>query len=119
MKTTIKFVSLLVIILFIGCKPETQFFWGNYSKTLYDYKKNPDDKTLAEHKKSLTEIILQSSKKHKPVPPGVYAELGYLTVREGNETEGNEYFKKEMLYYPESKVFIEKLLNELHPGESK
>ncbi|MDD8018708.1 MAG: DUF4810 domain-containing protein [Bacteroidota bacterium] len=117
----IKFSLLLAIIVmqFIGCKPEAQFFWGNYSKTLYAYKKSPSDKTLADHKKSLTEIISVSLRKRKPVPPGVYAELGFIFEKEGNSKDGMDNFNQEIILYPESKEFIEKLENGFQSGENK
>ena len=78
MKNISYVIATIIILQFIGCAPETQFYWGNYSQTLYAYKKSPSDKTLAEHKKSLSEIISVSKSKRKAVPPGVYAELGFI-----------------------------------------
>ena len=119
MKTSQILIALVITVLFIGCKPESLFFWGNYSKTLYSYKKDPNDKTLAEHKKSLNEIISQSTLKRKRIPPGVYAELGYILLKEGKEQEGMECMNKEITLFPESQIFIEKLRAEFQKGESK
>lgn len=109
MKIKYLLVLLILSINFNGCVPEIEYFWGNYSKTLYALKKTPNDKTLVEHKNSLIEIIKVSNSKKKRVPPGVYAEYGYILLKEGKEIEGLESFNKELIYYPESKVFIEKL----------
>ncbi|MDP1675412.1 MAG: DUF4810 domain-containing protein [Bacteroidota bacterium] len=119
MKIISSVIVAIIVLQFIGCAPETQFYWGNYSKTLYAYKKSPDDKTLAVHKNSLNDIITVSTKKHATVPPGVYAELGYILLKENKEKESFECFDKEIKLYPESIEFIGKLKAEFHSGETK
>jgi hypothetical protein len=108
---------LLFLVFFIGCAPQEIFYWGDYSSSLYDYKKNPDEKTFQAHEKSLLDIIVVSPQKHLQVPPGVYAEYGFMLIKDGKETEGLEYFDKEILLYPESKVFIQRLKDELSRGK--
>jgi hypothetical protein len=119
MKTTI-FIFLLSILILAGCGTTSKdtFYWGNYSATLYDYKKNPDEKTLEAHKKEILSLIEYADKWERKVPPGVYAEYGYLLLKEGNETEGMEYLDKEVTLYPESAVFIEKIKNN-YTGEKQ
>jgi hypothetical protein len=107
----------ILLVFFVGCTPPTLFYWGDYSSTLYDLTKNPDDKTLAPHKKSLQDIIVMSPQRRLQVPPGVYAEYGFMLIKEGKETEGLENFDKEISLYPESKVFIQRLKNEFVRGK--
>ncbi len=108
---------LFILVFFVGCVPQTIFYWGDYSTSLYDYNKNPDEKTFAAHKKSLQDIIAVSPQKHLHVPPGVYAEYGFLLIKEGNEKDGLECFDKEIKLYPESIVFIQRLKDELARGK--
>jgi hypothetical protein len=108
---------LFSLVFLIGCAPQPLFYWGDYSSSLYDYKKSPDEKTLAAHEKSLLDIIVTSPKKHLHVPPGIYAEYGYLLINDGKENEGLEYFDKEIVLYPESKVFVQRLKDELARGK--
>lgn len=116
MKITLLLVP--VFALLIGCvPPQTTFFWGEYSSTLYNYKKTPDDKTREEHKKALLVIITESPNKRLPVPPGVQAEYGYMLILEGKDKEGLEFFEKEILLYPESRIFIERLKQALNRGK--
>jgi hypothetical protein len=111
------FILSTALLFLIGCvPPQAPFFWGDYSSTLYSYKKTPDEKTLAAHKASLLLIITESPKKKLPVPPGVYAEYGYMLVLEGKETEGLEYLDKELSLYPESSVFILRLKQAYQKG---
>ena len=119
MKTLLPLTIFITVLFFAGCQPQTLFFWGDYSKTLYAYKKDPNEKTLAEHKKSLTEILTQSASKRKRIPPGVYAELGYILIKEGKGQEGMECLDKEIALFPESQIFIAKLKAEFQKGENQ
>jgi len=106
-------VMLLALVVFAGCaSSEKTFYWGQYSSTLYDLKKNPDEKTLEAHKKGLVLIMDESGKKNKKVPPGVNAEYGYMLLKDGKEAEGMEYLDKETALYPESVVFIQRIKSE-------
>jgi len=112
MKTP-RFIALLALALLAGCaSSEKTFYWGEYSSTLYELKKNPDEKTLEAHKKGLLLIMDESGKRNKKVPPGVNAEYGYILLKGGNETEGMGYLDKETALYPESVVFIERIKSE-------
>lgn len=110
------FFCVTALALFHGCTPTTQFYWGDYSSTLYAYKKTPDDKSLMEHKKSLNDIIMVSAKRKIPVPPGVYAELGFLLIKEDKVQDGMAYLEKEIQLYPESQEFITKIRSKLQTG---
>jgi len=112
MKRAIAFVVFALAIA-PGCAPTaTTFYWGDYSSTLYDLKKNPGDKTLDAHTKQLLLIIAESGKRNKPVPPGVYAEYGYILLKGGKEADGMEYLDKEAALYPESVVFVQRIKSE-------
>jgi hypothetical protein len=116
MKSYLIFTILLCTFL-IGCTTQKLFYWGNYSETLYAFKKSPDEKTTEAHKKSLLDIMDKSEKKHKQIPPGVYAEYGYMLMQAGQENEGLQYFDKEQTLYPESSIFIQRLKEELKRGK--
>ncbi len=106
-------VILLALVLIGGCTPSGKtFYWGTYSSTLYELKKSPDEKTLEAHKKSLILIMEESNKKKMRIPPGVYAEYGYILLRSGSEVEGLAYLDKEIELYPESIVFIKRIKSE-------
>jgi hypothetical protein len=112
MKTPIV-VVFLALGMFAGCAPSQKtFYWGEYSSTLYDLKKSPAEKTLEAHKKGLLLIMEESGKKNMKVPPGVYAEYGYILLRSGNEVDGMDYLDRETTSYPESVVFIQRIKSE-------
>ena len=110
MKNLTYFVAIAVAGgLFFGCAAPSMYYWDKYSSSLYAYKKNPTDSTLAKYKKSLINIIEESPKKNLRVPPGVYCEYGYLLAKEGNSIEAVKYFDLEKSTYPEAAYFIDKM----------
>jgi len=114
MKNLIRFTAIAVFCgLFFGCAAPSMYYWDKYSSSLYAYKKNPTDSTLAGYKKSLADIIEKSPKKNLRVPPGVYCEYGYLFAKEGNSIEAAKYFDLEKTTYPESAYFIDKMKSQV------
>jgi hypothetical protein len=102
------------MLLLTGCSPGSSnaFYWGDYSSTLYALKKNPGEESLKKHKEELLLIISRSDQRKLNVPPGIYAEYGYILIKEGNEDDGMIYLDKEMALYPESVIFITRLKDE-------
>lgn len=105
------FISFLlfVFLFLIGCASQKQYYWGDYSNTLYAYRKNASDENLLKHKATLENIIQESADRNLRVPPGVYAELGYIYLRQNNNDTAIKYFDLEAKTYPESKLFMERL----------
>lgn len=114
-------ISIVVGLVGMSCatQKKTLFYWGDYSKTLYALKKTPDEKNLTQHKKALQEIIGKSAEKKLKVPPGVYAEYGFILAREGDTQEAEKYFKLEAQTYPESTPFMEKLVAHLNDNKEQ
>ena len=94
------------------------YYWEDYSKTLYKYKKDLTPEMLDKHKIELLKIIEKSEKKDVRVPPGVNAELGYIFLIEGQKDQAILYLKKEKLTYPESTKFIDDFTQNIN-GENQ
>ncbi len=105
--------STLVIALFLsGCAASpSMYYWGDYSSTLYHSKKTPSDETLLKHQQTLEKIIEESKTKNMKVPPGVYAELGYIYLRQNKNDLAIQHFRMEKELYPESTLFMQRLEN--------
>ncbi len=110
MKNILLFIVFLLIVSSIGCAPKQMYYWGNYSDTLYAYKKNSNDETLLKHMQELNKIVEKSNKHNKRIPPGVYGELGYLYLKTNKTKEAIEYFKLEKQLYPESTILMDRLI---------
>jgi hypothetical protein len=91
----------------------TLYYWGNYSNSLYNFKKNPDESTKKSHIESLEKIINKSNYHGKKIPPGVYCEYGYYFLLEENYLEAKKYFELEKKLYPESTKFVDILLDDI------
>ena len=92
-----------------GCAShQTKYDWGQYDPSLYSYYKDPTK--LADYAASLDAIIKSADSTHTIVPPGIYAEFGYLQLQAGKSPEAVELFRMEESHWPESKVFMEHMI---------
>jgi hypothetical protein len=104
------------ISLFLLCSCISQqklYSWGKYQTTSYNYLKNNDEKSTQELIKTYQVIIAKQSGTRNVVPPGIYADYGFLLLQLNKTTEGKEMLLKEIALYPESKVFIDRILKKL------
>lgn len=105
-----------IAIGFVGCAPTTMYHWGNYESKLYKHYKNPAKvERLAE---ALAKIIKDGESEDK-VPPGIYAEYGYLLLITGHTGEAIPYFEKEKLRWPESTVLMDKMISSAKDSDNK
>lgn len=120
MRKIVVLSAVLLMAALAGCgTPRGLYYWGDYSSTLYAMKKNPDEKTIKEHTEMLNKIITYSEKFKKRVPPGICCEYGYMLLKAGNEPEARKYFEMEVKLYPESKLFVEKLIADIEVNKEK
>jgi len=102
---------IIVLLLFIvGCAAPGMYYWGDYSSTLYNHKKQLTEESYSKHKNSLLDVIDQSAELDTKVPPGIYAELGFIFYQEGDIITGKKYFELEVELYPESAYFINQMI---------
>lgn len=100
----------LVAIVASGCKTtEPQYYYGQYSNTVYSYL-TANDVTVEEQISVLEEIIQTAASKNKHVAPGIHAHLGMLYFETGNNELGVSHFKQEKSLFPESTQYIDFLL---------
>lgn len=107
-----KLKILVVTMLLSGCtaiKPP-MYDYGTYAESFYGLKKNAGEESTKEWKAALEDIIVESDDQAIRVPPGVYANLGYLHLKENNAAQAISYFEKEKKTYPESGVFMKRLI---------
>lgn len=107
-------IVILTGFLFTACAAQPMYKWGDYSSSLYKWKKEPNESNLQSHKQVLVTIMEDSKQDGLRVPPGVYCEYGYLLLNEGNKDEALKYFDMEEQTYPESTIFIQRLKTQLN-----
>lgn len=91
-----------------------KYAWGAYDPDLYAYYKSPAKVTALAQ--TLQETISDSDSKNVPVAPGLRAEYGYLLLQQGNATEAVAYFQAEERQWPESKVFMDRMIQVASSG---
>ena len=111
MKKKILFICMAVILFLTACTPKRLLYsWNDYDNTSYKYLKNGDEKSVENLLKSYQQIIEKQNGTRKTVPPGIYADYGFILLQTGKTEEGKIMLEKEIALYPESKVFIDRIL---------
>ena len=102
-------LTTVLILMAAGCTTQRQRYnWGSYDPSLYGYYKNPAK--VDELSASLAAVIDAASTDHTTVPPGIYAEYGYLQLQQGKSLAAVDLFKQEESHWPESKVFMDRMI---------
>lgn len=105
-------LTLSIALLLSGCAARsTMYYWGDYSSTLYQSKKNPSEESSLKHQQTLEKIIEESKTRNLRMPPGVYAELGYIYLKQNKNKDAIQYFRLEREIYPESALLMQRLEN--------
>jgi len=112
------FFALISSTLLFACTSQKMYYFGNYSQTLYELEKNQTEEALINYKQELEEIISESETRNLPVPPGIYAELGYIHLKENNTREAVRLFQVESRLFPESRHLMERLIQSAEARES-
>lgn len=99
------------IFFFASCTTQKPLYtWAKYGDASYNYLKNGDEKATQDLITAYTTIIEQQNGSRAAVPPGVYADYGFVLLQADKKEEGKAMLLKETALYPESKVFIERIL---------
>ena len=100
----------LLITALAGCvtPPAQKYHWGSYDPSLYGYYKDPTK--LGELNASLEAIVKAGEANRAVMPPGIYAEYGYLQLQQGNNAQAIELFKQEKALWPEATVFMDRMI---------
>lgn len=107
-------LALFATFLIASCSTQKPLYsWYNYNDVNYEYNKTPNEKTLATLTKQYQKIANKQKGERKIVPPGFYAEYGYLLAKTGKKAEGIDMMKKEIQVYPESGKYVSKIIKQL------
>lgn len=110
--TKVLIVSLSVLALLVsGCSGKKPMYeYSNYSESYYQLKQTGDATSTSRWKTSLEDSIEKSNVLAIRVPPGIYANLGYLYLKVNDTQKAISFFKAEKALYPESGIFMDNLI---------
>lgn len=108
---------LLGCALALGaCSAEKGLYsWADYQNASYQYLRDNDEEASQELIRNYEKIIKKQKGKRKVVPPGVYADYGFVLLQLNRMPEAKVMFQNEMALYPESKIFLERVLKMIEP----
>jgi hypothetical protein len=92
-----------------------KYNWGNYSAALVALDADPS--TAGDYQATLVKIVNDPQGK---VPPGIYAEYGYVLQQQGNTNDAIAMYAREKSAWPESGFLMDKMIAELQaPAQPK
>lgn len=111
------FLFVVLIYMFFSLQScivsNTLYSWHNYEDATYQYNKKHTDKNKETVLIEYENVIDNQYGTRKTVPPGMYAEYGYMLYFTGKKNEGLKLLNKEIELYPESEKYISRIINQL------
>lgn len=117
MKKTAVIVLLCSIVALTGCASQQKYYWGNYESSLYQHYRNPGD--VEDYSENLAGIIENGEQKGKKIPPGIYAEYGYILLVQGKNKEALAFFEREKQEWPESTYLMDSMIKNASAEKEK
>jgi len=108
----VRAIALVVVaaaLLATGCASgkRPMYDWGSYEASLYHYYKDPTK--IDAYAEALADAVAKGQRDDR-VPPGLYAEYGYVLMSLGRADEARTYFELEEKTWPESKHLMDIML---------
>jgi len=97
-----------------ACATPPRFEYGAYEPTLYSYYKKPE---MADKFETALEKAISKGEASGRLAPGLYAELGYLRLLQGDQPAAVEMFQKEAAAFPEANFFMTTIVRRLSGEE--
>ena len=100
-------------LLLAGCGSLTLYTWGHYEPLIYVSYAAPGKVPPELQVERLEEDYQKARATNKRMPPGWHAHLGYLYYQIGRLDQAAQEFATEKADFPESEVFMDRLLANL------
>lgn len=114
MSSIYRYVWLVaVMVLLTGCASQTLYTWGHYEDLIYASYAAPGKVSPEMQVEKLEQDYQKARAENKRVPPGFHAHLGYLYFQLGKLDQAQQEFETEKANFPESAVFMDRLLANL------
>lgn len=111
-----KIFSILFLTIVLTSCSKVLYTHYDYQDVVYTYAKQAEqlqDKDYKNMAKIFSPIVKEPKGENLVPPPGAYADYAFLMYKRGDKDEAKIYFEKEYLTYPESKTYIQSLMEKL------
>lgn len=95
--------------------PPTLYFWGSYEAQLHAMFDEPGKIPPEQQLQALEADLERSKAMNATSAPGIHAHLGYLYFQVGDTTQARLAFETEKRLFPESTVYMDRLITRLKP----
>jgi len=109
MKKIILWINVVTFLVLTSCAPKILYSWRDYNDASYYYLKFGDKSSADQLINTYQQIIEKQEGTRNTVPPGIYADYGFILIQNGKNEEGKAMLKKEIALYPESEIFINRI----------
>ncbi|SEA50876.1 DUF4810 domain-containing protein [Nitrosospira multiformis] len=99
-----------------GCAGPSIYHWGKFEDGLHERYVGQNH---AEADVYLFETISAAEQQNLRVPPGAYADYGFVLFKRGDREGAISYFEKERRMFPESSAFMTKLIERVQQKEKE
>jgi hypothetical protein len=105
----------LAALTLVGCgtAAPTLYQWGSYQSQVYNFYNDPGKFPIAAQIEKLEAEYQTARSANKAVPPGYHAHLGYLYFQVGKKDQSLQQFQTEKNLFPESTVFMDRVIAQL------
>lgn len=110
--------GLLGLVLLTGCSTDL-YYWGRYEEAIYNAYSHSEDWDRSGLIQLMEEDRSRSLQAEKPLPPGWHAHLGLLYYNDGQLDRAFDEFQVEKEQFPESSVFMDRLLERSPAGQGR
>jgi len=104
---------ILFVIAVTGCGSRQIYDWGSYESSVQHLYSEKPTAEAARDRDQLIKEVRKTLDSKKQVPPGKYAQIGYLSYLCGDSASARQYFEQEKTAYPESARFMDSLIARL------
>lgn len=107
-------LSAFAVLTITSCTTtKTLYSWYNYEDITYQYSKKRTDELKVKVMEQYQKLTDKQKGTRGVVPPGLYAEYGYMLYMTGKQEEGLNFLKEEIKLYPESEKYISRIIKQL------
>lgn len=96
----------------VGCGSSSLYSWYDYEQRTHAYTQSQSPERLAKLVETYKSLIERQHESRGVPPPGICAEYGYLLIKTGQRELGLKMLEREIELYPESKVFIQRIIQQ-------